>query len=73
MSATARDLRGRVAVYTRVSTDEQAKKDEGSLDNQLHRARQYLGSVGHPHDVIDTARVYRVYWPSGNRTLGWVM
>ena len=68
MSTTARDLRGRVAVYTRVSTDEQAKKDEGSLDNQLHRARQYLGSVGQPHDVIDTARIYREEGYSGKDT-----
>lgn len=68
MTITARDLRGRVAVYTRVSTDEQAKKDEGSLDNQLHRSRQYLSSVGHPHDVVDTARIYREEGYSGKDT-----
>lgn len=59
VTTEARDLRCRVAIYARVSTEEQARKDEGSLDKQLHRCRQYLASVGHPHDVVDTARVYR--------------
>lgn len=53
------DLRGKVAIYTRVSTEEQATADEGSLDNQLHRCRQFLSSVGYPAAVVEGTVVYR--------------
>ncbi len=53
------DLKGKVAIYTRVSTEEQAHADEGSLDNQAHRCRQFLNSVGYPSSVVESAHVYR--------------
>ena len=46
----------RVALYTRVSTDIQAHKDEGSLDTQAARLRAYLNSRPGPHQVVEVFR-----------------
>lgn len=41
----------RVALYTRVSTDIQANKDEGSLDTQEARLRSLVSTRVGPHDI----------------------
>lgn len=46
----------RVALYTRVSTDIQAGKDEGSLDTQEARLRAYLASRPGRHEVVQVFR-----------------
>lgn len=58
------DLRGKIAVYTRVSTDEQVR-DEGSLDNQVHRCRQYLTSLDYRSEVLASVKEYREEAKSG--------
>ncbi len=46
----------RVALYTRVSTDMQAHRDEGSLDTQEGRLRAYLDSRPGHHEVVQVFR-----------------
>ena len=46
----------RVALYTRVSTDMQAGKDEGSLDTQEARLKAFLQSRPGEHVVAATFR-----------------
>jgi site-specific DNA recombinase len=58
-------LAGRVAVYARVSTDDQCKDPENSLDNQLHRCRAYLQAQAASPDVLSTVRSYREEGKSG--------
>ncbi|MFH1464644.1 MAG: recombinase family protein [Pseudomonadota bacterium] len=68
MTSNGKGLLGRVAVYTRVSTEEQARQHEGSLDNQIHRCKQYLASVGHDAAVVENLRLYREEGFSGKDT-----
>lgn len=58
-------LVGRVAVYSRVSTEDQCKEPESSLDNQLHRCGQYLRSLGADEALVKSVRVYREEGRSG--------
>ncbi|MFH1468344.1 MAG: recombinase family protein [Pseudomonadota bacterium] len=46
----------RVALYTRVSTDNQANKDEGSLDTQEARLRGAIIGRAGPHQVVGVFR-----------------
>ena len=57
-----------IAIYVRVSTEEQASKPESSLDNQEHRCRQYLMSQGHSKRVVEGIRLYREEGFSGKDT-----
>lgn len=61
MSATKGN---QIAIYARVSTEEQARQQEGSLDSQIHRCRQYL-RAHYSDDVVEGARVYREEGASG--------
>ncbi len=49
----------RIAIYTRVSTDEQAKVQEGSLKNQTETLRRYIEAENLKHNgdwgiLVDT-------------------
>jgi len=57
-----------IAVYTRVSTEEQAAKPESSLDNQRHRCCQYLMAHGAEEAGMKDVRVYREEGFSGKDT-----
>ena len=57
-----------VAIYVRVSTEDQANKPDSSNDNQIHRCRQYLLSQGYPSSVVDGVRLYREEGFSGKDT-----
>lgn len=62
---TAQTLTGRIAIYTRVSTDDQCKDPEGSLDNQRHRCCQYLRSLQADEGVVRNVWVFREEGKSG--------
>lgn len=57
-----------IAIYTRVSTEEQAVKPEGSLDNQAHRCCQHLLGKGFPKKMVDRVSIYREEGFSGKDT-----
>ncbi len=61
-------LAGRVAIYARVSTEDQCKDPENSLDNQRHRCVAYLKSQKASSQVIDSVRTYREEGESGKDT-----
>jgi len=60
--------RKRIAIYPRVSTEEQAAKDENSLNNQEHRCREWLRRSGFSDEDIAAARIYREEGFSGKDT-----
>ncbi len=66
--ATTRCPPEKIGVYARVSTEEQASKPENSLDNQIHRCRQYLMSQGHQERSLGGVRLYREEGYSGKDT-----
>ena len=68
LDLTDGSLRGRIAVYARVSTEDQCKDPENSLDNQLHRCKAYLKSQNASRAAIDGIRSYREEGESGKDT-----
>lgn len=56
MPATTSTTPLRVALYTRVSTDLQASKDEGSLDTQEARLRAAVMSRNGPAEILQVFR-----------------
>lgn len=65
---TSPSLLGKVAIYCRVSTEEQCREEENSLDNQIHRCRAWLVSQGASPEVRDHVRIYREEGYSGKDT-----
>ena len=59
---------GRIAIYVRVSTEDQCKDEDNSLDNQRHRCSQYLRSLGATDHSIEPLRLYREEGRSGKDT-----
>ncbi len=53
-----------IAIYARVSTEEQARQQEGSLDSQIHRCKHHLLSHFTQKEV-DQVRIYREEGASG--------
>ena len=57
-----------VAIYVRVSTEEQARGENNSLDSQIHRCERYLSSNYDDPAAMRRPRIYREEGYSGKNT-----
>jgi site-specific DNA recombinase len=57
-----------VAIYVRVSTEEQARGENNSLDNQIYRCERYLSSNYDDPEAMRQPKIYREEGYSGKNT-----